>query len=288
MTTLVSRCAAITGWGLALPDKIVTNADYEARLDTSDAWIVERTGIRERRHGGTTGGLAVEAGQAALDKAGIGGSDIDLLVLATTTPDQAVPATSATVHAKLGLTGAAFDLNAACAGYVYGVVTAVSMLGLGYTPRPRHRVRHPLAHHRPGGPRHGRALRRRRRRRRHRGPAGRPPLLLSHDLGLDGLARAHPVLRPRRLHLHGGSRGLPPGRARLSRLGPEGPRRRRRHAPTTSPCTCPTKPTSGSSTPPSNGSGSRSEKTAIVLDRTGNTSAGSIGSPWPKPPTRVG
>ncbi|MGA2208916.1 MAG: beta-ketoacyl-ACP synthase III [Acidimicrobiales bacterium] len=124
--------AAITGWGLALPDKIVTNADYEARIETSDAWIVERTGIRERRHGGTTGGLAVEAGQAALDKAGIGGSDIDLLVLATTTPDQAVPATSATVHAKLGLTGAAFDLNAACAGYVYGVVTAVSMLGLGY------------------------------------------------------------------------------------------------------------------------------------------------------------
>jgi 3-oxoacyl-[acyl-carrier-protein] synthase-3 len=117
---------------MALPDKVVTNADYEARIDTSDAWIVERTGIRERRHGGTTSGLAVQAGQTALDKAGIAGSDIDLLVLSTTTPDQAVPATSATVHAQLGLTGAAFDLNAACAGFVYSVVTAVSMLGLGY------------------------------------------------------------------------------------------------------------------------------------------------------------
>jgi 3-oxoacyl-[acyl-carrier-protein] synthase-3 len=124
--------AAITGWGMALPDKVVTNADYEARMDTSDAWIVERTGIRERRHGGTTSGLAVEAGQAALDKAGLVGSDVDLLVLSTTTPDQAVPATSATVHAQLGLSGAAFDVNAACAGFVYSIVTAISMLGLGY------------------------------------------------------------------------------------------------------------------------------------------------------------
>ena len=125
--------AAITGWGLALPDKVVTNADFEARLDTSDEWIVERTGIRERRHGGTTGGLAVEAGRAALDKAGIDGSDIDLLVLATTTPDQAVPATSSTVHARARpARGAAFDLNAACAGFVYALVTAVSMLGVGY------------------------------------------------------------------------------------------------------------------------------------------------------------
>jgi 3-oxoacyl-[acyl-carrier-protein] synthase-3 len=117
---------------MALPDKVVTNADYEARMDTSDAWIVERTGIRERRHGGTTSGLAVEAGQAALDKAGLVGSDVDLLVLSTTTPDQAVPATSATVHAQLGLSGAAFDVNAACAGFVYSIVTAISMLGLGY------------------------------------------------------------------------------------------------------------------------------------------------------------
>ncbi|MGO8876803.1 MAG: beta-ketoacyl-ACP synthase III [Acidimicrobiales bacterium] len=124
--------AAITGWGIALPDKIVTNADFEARLDTSDAWITERTGIRERRHGGSTSGLAVEAAQAALDTAGIEGWEIDLLILSTTTPDQAVPATSSTVHHQLGCSGAAFDVNAACAGFVYSLVTAVSMLGAGY------------------------------------------------------------------------------------------------------------------------------------------------------------
>jgi len=124
--------AAITGWGLALPDKVVTNADFAARLDTSDDWIMERTGIRERRFGGTSGSLAVEAGRAALAKSGNEASEIDLLVLATTTPDQAVPATSSAVHAELGCSGAAFDLNAACAGFVYALMTAVSMLGIGY------------------------------------------------------------------------------------------------------------------------------------------------------------
>ncbi len=120
--------SSITGWGSALPEKVVTNADFEARLDTSDAWIVERTGIRERRIGGTTSSLAIEAGAAAITRAGLSPSDIDLLVLSTTTPDKAVPATSATVHAQLGCSGAAFDLNAACAGYVYALVTADAML----------------------------------------------------------------------------------------------------------------------------------------------------------------
>ncbi|MHB1509880.1 MAG: beta-ketoacyl-ACP synthase III [Acidimicrobiales bacterium] len=124
--------AAITGWGVALPDKVVTNADFAARLDTSDDWIVERTGIRERRFGGTTRGLAVEAARAALARAGREASEIDLLVLSTTTPDQAVPAASSAVHADLGCSGAAFDLNAACAGFVYSLVTALSMLGMGY------------------------------------------------------------------------------------------------------------------------------------------------------------
>lgn len=126
------RGARITGWGIALPDKVVTNADYEARLDTSDSWIVERTGIRERRHGGTTSGLAVESGRGALERAGRRGEEIDLLVLATTTPDQAVPATSSWVHNELGCRGAAFDLNAACAGFVYGLVTAVALLDAGH------------------------------------------------------------------------------------------------------------------------------------------------------------
>jgi 3-oxoacyl-[acyl-carrier-protein] synthase-3 len=124
----VSGGAVITGWGTALPDKVVTNADFEARLDTSDAWIVERTGIRERRFGGTTSSLAVEAGAAAITKAGLDPAQIDLLILATTTPDKTVPATSSTVHAQLGCSGGAFDLNAACSGFVYATTIADAML----------------------------------------------------------------------------------------------------------------------------------------------------------------
>ena len=124
--------ATITGWAAALPDTVVTNADFEARLDTSDAWIVERTGIRERRFGGTTSTLAIEACRGALKRAGVEAGDVDLLVLATTTPDKRVPATSSIVHAELGCRGAAFDLNAACAGFVYALVTAVSMFQAGF------------------------------------------------------------------------------------------------------------------------------------------------------------
>jgi 3-oxoacyl-[acyl-carrier-protein] synthase-3 len=119
----------VTGWGTELPDKTVTNADLEARLDTSDAWIVERTGIRERRVGGTTAGLAVEAGRAALDRAGT--DDVDLVLLCTTTPDQAMPASASTVQDALGLRCGAFDLNAACSGFVYGLVAADGFLSTG-------------------------------------------------------------------------------------------------------------------------------------------------------------
>ncbi len=126
------RGAQSTGWGMALPDTIVTNADYEAHLDTNDAWIVERTGIKERRHGGTTSALAIESARRALKRAGRRGQEVDLLVLATTTPDPTVPATSSWVHHQLGCRGAAFDLNAACAGFVYGLVTAVALLDAGY------------------------------------------------------------------------------------------------------------------------------------------------------------
>jgi len=115
-----------------LPDKVVTNADYEALLDTSDEWIIERTGIKERRHGGTTSALAVGAARRALERAGRRGQEIDLLILATTSPDQTVPATSSAVHHTLGCRGAAFDLNAACAGFVYGLVTAVALLDAGH------------------------------------------------------------------------------------------------------------------------------------------------------------
>lgn len=121
----------ITGWGAALPDAVVTNADLEARLDTSDQWIVERSGIRERRIGGTVAGLSAQAGRAALARAGVAPADVDLLLLATTTPDEVVPATSAAVHAALGLSGGAADLNAACAGFVYALVLAYGALAVG-------------------------------------------------------------------------------------------------------------------------------------------------------------
>ncbi|HMC51264.1 MAG TPA: beta-ketoacyl-ACP synthase III [Acidimicrobiales bacterium] len=125
------RGAAVSSWGAALPENVVTNADLEAKLDTNDAWIVERTGIRERRVGGTTAALATEAASRALDRAGLGPRDIDLLVLATTTPDQEVPATSADVADRLGLRGGAMDVNAACSGFVYALVAAAGMVGGG-------------------------------------------------------------------------------------------------------------------------------------------------------------
>jgi 3-oxoacyl-[acyl-carrier-protein] synthase-3 len=118
------RSARIAGLGVALPDKVVTNDDLAAVLDTIDEWITERSGIRERRIGGTTAGLATEAGRRALLHADIDPADIDLLVLATTTPDQQVPATASTVQHTLGLKCGAFDLNAACSGFVYGLVAA--------------------------------------------------------------------------------------------------------------------------------------------------------------------
>jgi 3-oxoacyl-[acyl-carrier-protein] synthase-3 len=123
--------ARITGWGAALPPTVLTNADLERTLDTSDTWIRERTGIERRHVGGTTAGLSIESGRAALASAGVEPGDIDLLVLATTTPDRTVPATSATVHAGLGLNCGAFDVNAACSGFVYALVAAHGLMALG-------------------------------------------------------------------------------------------------------------------------------------------------------------
>lgn len=132
MTASPRAGIALTGWGQALPDKIVTNEDFAERLDTSDAWITERTGITERRFGGTTGGLAVAASEAALVQAGGSRDEIDVVVLATTTPDQTMPATASSVQHALGLPGAgAFDVNAACSGFVYALITAAGLIGLG-------------------------------------------------------------------------------------------------------------------------------------------------------------
>ena len=124
------RGAVITGWGTALGPKTLTNKDLEQMMATSDDWIVERTGIRERHVGGTTVGLSTESGRAALDMSGVDLADIDALVLATTTPDTQW-GTAATVQNELGLRCGAFDVNAACSGFVYGLITAHGMIAMG-------------------------------------------------------------------------------------------------------------------------------------------------------------
>jgi 3-oxoacyl-[acyl-carrier-protein] synthase-3 len=123
--------ARITGWGTALPEKIVTNVDLEATLDTSDEWIRERTGIRERRVGGTTTGLGVDAARQAMARAAVTGEDIDLVVLCTSTPDEAMPASASVIQQELGVRGGAVDMNAACSGFVYGLVAADGFLRAG-------------------------------------------------------------------------------------------------------------------------------------------------------------
>lgn len=128
---MIGRGGIITGHGIALPDKVVTNDDLSVTLDTNDAWIRERTGIRERRIGGTTSQLAIDAGLAALEKAGRRPDEIDAVILATTTPDQIVPGTSATVQDGIGITGGAFDVNAACSGFVYALTVGHGLLAIG-------------------------------------------------------------------------------------------------------------------------------------------------------------
>lgn len=128
------RYAAITGWGMAVPDRVLSNADLEKMVDTSDEWIVTRTGIRERRIVGpndTTTSLSVTAAEQALARAGIDAVDLDLIVLATTTPDQFLVSQACLVQAELGGKAAAFDLGAACAGFVYALSTASQFIQAG-------------------------------------------------------------------------------------------------------------------------------------------------------------
>ena len=131
MVAVTPSSARITGWGTALPDKVVTNADLEESLDTSDAWIVERTGIRERRVGSSTTALGIEAAQRAMQGAGVVGADIDLVLLCTSTPDEAMPASASAIQQALAVRGGAVDLNAACSGFVYGLVAADGFLRAG-------------------------------------------------------------------------------------------------------------------------------------------------------------
>ncbi|MFM8947920.1 MAG: beta-ketoacyl-ACP synthase III [Acidimicrobiaceae bacterium] len=123
--------AKIIGWGTALPEKIVTNDDLSKTMDTSDAWIRERTGIERRHVGGSTASLSIESGRKAIEMAGIDPLSIDALVLSTTTPDRTVPATSAAVQHGLGLRCGAFDVNAACSGFVYALITGHGLIAMG-------------------------------------------------------------------------------------------------------------------------------------------------------------
>ncbi|MCB1413748.1 MAG: ketoacyl-ACP synthase III [Xanthobacteraceae bacterium] len=127
--------SVVLGCGSYLPEKVLTNAELAAKVDTSDEWIVQRTGIRERHiaaEGEFTSHLAIKAAQAALADAGVDAQSIDLIVLATSTPDNTFPASAVAVQNGLGINhGAAFDLQAVCSGFVFALATADSLLRSG-------------------------------------------------------------------------------------------------------------------------------------------------------------
>src|SRR6059058_6084981 len=124
--------SVVLGCGSYLPTRVLTNAELSRMVDTSDEWIVQRTGIRERHvaaEGETTSDMAIAAARAALSAAGVDAQSIDLIVLATSTPDQTFPASAVSVQAGLGITGgAAFDLQAVCSGFVYALATVDGLI----------------------------------------------------------------------------------------------------------------------------------------------------------------
>jgi 3-oxoacyl-[acyl-carrier-protein] synthase III len=129
----------VIGCGAYLPERIVSNAELARRLDTSDEWIVQRTGIRQRHvaaPGELTSDLAVHAAERALAAAGLSGADLDLIVLATATPDNTFPATATKVQSRLGMTeGCAFDVQAVCSGFIYALATADNFIRCGQARR---------------------------------------------------------------------------------------------------------------------------------------------------------
>ena len=129
------RRSCFAGYGAYLPKRVVTNSELAERIDTSDEWITQRTGIRKRHiaaDGEFTSHLARNAAQEAISDAGIGAADLDLLIVATTTPDNTFPATAARVQAELGMNrGAAFDIQAVCTGFIYALAMADNMIRLG-------------------------------------------------------------------------------------------------------------------------------------------------------------
>lgn len=129
------RRSVVLGIGSSLPARVVTNAELEGRVETSDEWIVQRTGIRQRYiagEGETTSTLGTAAARAALDNAGLTPADIDLIIVATSTPDYTFPATATQIQNALGITrGVAFDMQAVCSGFVFAVATADKFLRSG-------------------------------------------------------------------------------------------------------------------------------------------------------------
>ena len=127
--------AAITGWGMYVPERVLTNADLEKMVDTSDEWITTRTGIRERRiaaPGESTSSMGAAAARQALERAGLSPTDLDLIVLGTSSPDRPLPATAAIIQGALGATHASpFDVNAACSGFVYALSVATQFVRSG-------------------------------------------------------------------------------------------------------------------------------------------------------------
>jgi 3-oxoacyl-[acyl-carrier-protein] synthase-3 len=131
--------SVVRGFGSALPKRVMTNRDMESVVDTSDEWIVQRTGIRQRHvagEGETTASLGEKAARAALDSAGLTADDIDLIILATSTPDNTFPATAVDIQNRLGMRhGFAFDMQAVCSGFVYAVTTADAYIKGGLAKR---------------------------------------------------------------------------------------------------------------------------------------------------------
>lgn len=131
--------ARITGLGVAVPERVLTNADFERMLDTSDQWIIERTGIRERHvasPGDTVAGLSRAAAEQAIAEAGLTAGDIDAIVLGTATPDRLLPSTACDLQAVLGAhQAAAFDISAACPGFVYALTMAEALIAAGQHER---------------------------------------------------------------------------------------------------------------------------------------------------------
>ncbi len=203
--------AAFRGLGVAVPDGIVTNDDLSKTLDTTDQWIVERTGIRERRVARADESLTeltAKASRMALSRAGMSAEELDAIVVATVTPDRRMPSQACDLQAVLGANrAAAFDIVAACPGFVFAVGRGRGPHRLRHLQeRPRAWRRAPLDHHRLAGSRHRGALRRWRRR---RGAHARQRRWPRHPLHL-------PQVRwpPRRAAPHPGGRRHEPAHRR--------------------------------------------------------------------------